>query len=135
MPDPNIALTYNTGRILPIGDNTQFSTRLYYAIPTRDTTNGYVTGNIVDLDFAVTEQFGRFRIGAAGYFQGQVTPDRAPGGIHFPDGNRFSEVAAGPIMEYFLKNGMFIKAKYTTTFVHNNYVDQSLLLISTGFKL
>ena len=135
VPDPNISFTYNTGPKLSLGSNTQLSTRLFYAIPTRDTSTNYTSGNILDLDYSATEQFGNLRLGVAGYYQAQTTDDHAPNNVPLPNGNRFSEIAVGPIVEYFFPHrGIFIKAKYDKTIYHRNYVDQDFLVLSTGFK-
>jgi hypothetical protein len=132
--DPNVSLTYNAGRLLPFGDNTQFSTRFFYAVPTRDFTTHYQTGHIIDDDWSVTEQFGSFRVGLSGYYQKQITDDSLPDGGTPPGGNKFADATIGPIGEYFFPNGMFVKAKYDYTFYHVNYIDQRFILVETGFK-
>ena len=132
--DPNFALTYNTGSRLSLGDNTQLSARFFYAIPSRDFTTGYTTGNIVDLDTSITEQFGGFRIGVAASYQAQVTDDHPPSPIPLVNGNKFEDAAAGPIVEYNFPSGVFVKAKYVYTFYHRNYIDQQVFVVGTGFK-
>ena len=132
--DPNVALTYNTGPRLAIQDNTQLSLRAFYAVPQQNPATRYTSGNILDVDWSVTEQFGLFRAGVAGYYQTQITADHAPGGLMLADGNRFTDAGAGPVFEYiFPRAGVFVKAKYQYTFIHRNYVDEQELVLSTGF--
>ena len=133
--DPNVALTYNTGSKLSFGDNTQLSTRLFYGIPQKNPATHYTSGNIMDVDWSATQQFGALRLGVAGYYQKQLTDDQTGTGVHLPNGNRFTAAGIGPVVEYFIpKWNMFLKAKYTNTFYHKNYVDEQFLVLSAAFK-
>lgn len=132
---PNIAFTYNTGERCSFGDNTQVSTRIFYGIPFENRQTHYTSGNIFDIDWSVTEQFGNLRIGAAGFYQAQVTDDMAADGVSPPGGNRFHQAAAGPVIQYFVPSlGMYVKAKYVYTFYHKNYVNEQLLALTVAFK-
>ncbi|WP_185642786.1 transporter [Burkholderia sp. Bp9140] len=132
---PNIAITYNTGERWSFGDNTQVSTRIFYGIPFENRQTHYTSGNIFDLDWSVTEQFGNLRIGAAGFYQAQVTDDTTGDGVPVPGGNRFHQAAAGPVIQYFVPSlRMYVKAKYVYTFYHKNFVNQQLLALTVAFK-
>ena len=133
--DPNVAATYNTGPHLSFGDNTQVSSRVFYGIATENPKTRYQSGQVFDVDYSVTEQFGSLRVGAAGYYQTQVTNDRTRDGVTPPDGNKFSQAAAGPIVEYFIpRYNMLLKAKYQFTFYHKNFVDEQLLVLTAAIK-
>ena len=133
--DPNAAVTYNTGPRLSLGDNTQLSARVFYGNPLENPATKYQSGNVLDVDWSTTQQFGRLRLGVAGFYETQLTADRPGNGLQLPNGNRFTASAAGPVVEFFLpKLGTFLKAKYQYTFYHRNTVDQQVLVLTVGFK-
>ena len=132
--DPNLALTYNTGPRLSFGDNTQLSARAFFGFPQENSATHYQSGKVFDVDWSTTQQFGNLRLGAAGYFQTQLTNDQPGDGVSLPDGNKFTEAAVGPIVQYFFPDyGAFIKAKLVDTFYHKNFVNERLLVLTLGF--
>jgi hypothetical protein len=131
--DPNVAATYNSGPSW-FGDNSQISARAFYGVPFRNSATDYLTGNIFDVDWSLTESFSSLRFGLAGFYQTQITDDSAPGRI-LVDGNKFSELALGPIVQYFFpRSSVFIKVKYGDTVYHKNFTDEQFLTATIGFK-
>jgi hypothetical protein len=60
----------------------------------------YFTGDLLNLDFAVTEHIGRFQIGATGFYAFQVEDDRLFGVPIPPDGRRGEILQLGGIVAY-----------------------------------
>lgn len=70
---PSIAATYITPPLL--FDGTEFSARVFYDIHGQNTATRYQTGDLVVLDWAVTERMGRYQVGVVGSYAKQVEPD------------------------------------------------------------
>jgi hypothetical protein len=141
---PNLAITYNTGPNLSLGDSTQFSARLFLPFAARNPTTGYQSGNSFDLDFAVSEIFGNWQVGAAGYYTLQYEDDdgfnvatglRCPGAACI-DGNRNGQLAIGPAIQYtFPDSGVFVKAKYSADVWSKNNLSEQTLTLQIGMKI
>lgn len=71
---PSVAGTLTLPPLL--GDATEISGRLFYAMHGRNDATRYQAGDMVILDWALSERIGRFQVGAVGSFARQVEADR-----------------------------------------------------------
>ena len=98
---PNAALTYLTGPNLSIADATELSARFFYEAVQKNPTTLYHSGDIVDVDFAVTQRWENVQAGLAGAYARQVNNDlTATGGIAAPNGNIYEKFILGPVLAY-----------------------------------
>jgi hypothetical protein len=98
---PNFAISYLTGPNLSIGRGTEISTRFYYDVPTRNNANNYQSGQVFDVDWAVSQRFKGFQLGIAGNYARQTTGDSLNGvetGTGH-DGNFLERATVGPVAE------------------------------------
>jgi hypothetical protein len=95
---PNFSMTYLTGPKFSLGDGTEISTRLFYDMPTRNNANGYQSGQVFDIDWGLSERFGKLQTGLAGNFATQTTPDVKNGVRVAPDGNYLQRASLGPVL-------------------------------------
>ncbi len=74
---PSLAATW----ISPpwLGDGTELSTRIFYNVHGRNDSTGYQAGDMLVVDWAVTERIGRFQLGPAGTYATQIQDDRQNG--------------------------------------------------------
>ncbi|MGA7074481.1 SphA family protein [Bradyrhizobium sp.] len=78
---------------------------LYEEFNTRNSVDGYTTGDIFHADFTATKTFGKWTVGPVAYYVGQVTDDSCSNPCRAflgPLGNaqRFNIWAAGGLVEY-----------------------------------
>jgi hypothetical protein len=140
---PNIAVTYNTGPNWSLGDSTQLSARLFTSFPMKNGATNYQSGNVVDVDWSISQVFGRLQVGVAGAYAYQFTNDTGTNvisGLRCPsaacvDGNRNGQFAIGPVLEYTFPNGIFIKAKYSANVWSKNTDTTHYSTIQIGMKL
>jgi hypothetical protein len=134
---PNFAVTYLTGPELSLGgDGTEFSGRLYYDHALENPATDYVSGDVVDADFAVTERYGHWQMGLAGAAADQLFNDTKNGLTVQPDGKRLKLVKLGPVLAYDVPGtSITLKAKYLTSVYVRNTTDISGLIMSISFKL
>jgi len=98
---PNMALTYLTGPNLSLGDGTEISGRLFYELSSQNPSSLYHSGNIIDVDFAVTERWSNFQAGIAGAYAQQLNDDlSATGAIVSPDGDKYEKFILGPVFAW-----------------------------------
>lgn len=95
---PNVAVTYTTAPILFEG--TEISAKAYWNSYLENPRTHYQTGDLLDVDFAVTEHIGRFQIGAAGYYVNQLDDDTKFGVKVPPDGNQAEILTLGGVIAY-----------------------------------
>lgn len=95
---PAVAFTYTTRPILAEG--TEFSGKLYWNNYWTNPDTDYRTGDLINLDFAITEHIGRFQIGVAGVYAKQVEDDKVDGASIPPDGRRGELLSLGGIVNY-----------------------------------
>jgi hypothetical protein len=132
---PNLAATYTTGPNCSLGDSTEISGRLFFGVPFQNPTSLYTSGNVIDVDWSVTQLFGNLRVGVAGYIETQVSNDTA-NGVQVPHGGKFMGASIGPVLEYiFPESGVAIKAKYLRTFDARNNIDLQFLALGIAMKL
>lgn len=111
---PAVAVTYTTRPI--IGEGTEFSGKLYWNNYLENPRNHYHTGDLLDFEFAISEHFGRFQIGIAGFYAWQVEDDELFGVPLPPDGRQAEVLELGPVLAYDIpERTAFLKVKALTT--------------------
>lgn len=95
---PSIALTYTSPAI--IADGTELSMKLFWNNYLENRETGYRTGDMLNLDFALTEHIGRFQAGIAGFYAVQTEDDRINGVPIPPDGRQGELLQIGGIVAY-----------------------------------
>ena len=93
---PTAALTYTTRPILAEG--TEFSAKLFWNNYPKNPDTDYSTGDLLDLDFAITEHIGRFQVGLAGFYTNQIADDEFFGVPIPPDGRQCETLYLGGIV-------------------------------------
>jgi hypothetical protein len=134
---PNVALTYDTGPNLSLFDATEISTRFFFDTSARNPADGYQAGNLIDLDFSLTQRTGNFQFGGAGVFAQQITSDHAADySVVAPFGNKYSKFDLGPVFIYDspgLDTTFKLKALFPVH--HENNYDTTTIVISASRKL
>lgn len=99
---PNMALTYIVPSIFgdQFGDATEFSARVFYNKYTENHDTDYQTGDLVSMDFAVSQQFGQWQVGLAGTGFVQIEDDDINGFTPPNNGNRGKSLSLGPVVSY-----------------------------------
>jgi hypothetical protein len=111
---PTAGFTYTTPPILAEG--TELSVRAYWNRYLENSETNYLTGDIINVDFALTEHIGPLQIGVAGYYATQVADDKLNGVRAPPDGRQAEVFAIGGVAIYDLpQQGMSLKLKAVTT--------------------
>jgi hypothetical protein len=95
---PELILSY-------LGNGYNLSASLYEEFNTKNTLDGYTTGNIFHADFTATKTIGKWTIGPVAYYVAQVTNDTCGVGCTVPGGTlgnaqRFHLFALGGLVEY-----------------------------------
>jgi hypothetical protein len=127
---PSLAATW----ISPpwLADGTELSARFFYNIHDRNDTTGYQAGDMVVLDWAVTERVGRFQLGPAGTYATQLREDRQNG----KNMGSTEVVSLGGVIAADLPElGMFVAFKALTD-IEAQYrlrVDRAILRIGMRF--
>jgi hypothetical protein len=131
---PHVAFTYTTPPILAEG--TEFSAKVYWNKYRTNPATQYSTGDLINIDFAISERIGRFQAGVAGFYAFQVADDTQFGVPIPPDGQRAKILNVGGVVAYDMPEyGAAIKLKVlNTVFVENN-VNSRGFVISVFKKL
>jgi hypothetical protein len=93
---PTFGVTYTTRPILAEG--TEVSAKFYWNKYLQNPRTKYRTGDLLNLDFAVTEHVGRFQIGATGFYAVQIEADELLGRPVLPDGREAEILHLGGII-------------------------------------
>lgn len=118
---PSFGLTYTTAPILAEG--TEFSAKLFWNNYVRNRETDYRTGDLINLDFAVTEHIGRVQAGLTGFYAKQVEDDRVDGARIPPDGRRGELLQLGGVVAYDLPEyASSVKVKALTSAKAENTV-------------
>ena len=118
---PTVAFTYTTTPIFAEG--TEISAKFYWNNYLENPATHYFTGDLLDLDFAVTEHIGRFQVGVAGFYAVQVEDDKLLGIAIPPDGRRADVLELGPVVNYDMPEyGSSVKVKALATLFAANTV-------------
>lgn len=111
---PTIALTYTTQPWL--GEGTEFSAKIFWNNYFENRKTNYRTGDLINLDFAVTEHVGPLQVGLAGTYALQPEDDKLSGRRIPPDGRRGELLQLGGVAAYDMPAyGTSLKLKATTT--------------------
>lgn len=133
---PNAAVTYLTGPNF-LGDGLEFSAHVFADIAGQNTAVHYKTGTVVDLDWAISEVFGRWQAGIAGYYARQINDDTMNGMVVAPNGNRLGVAAVGPVISYNIPEWKSnVKFKLTRPFYTRNSTaaTEAYILYTWAFK-
>lgn len=127
---PTIGFTYTTPPI--IAEGTELSVRLYWNNYWENPETHYLMGDIINIDFALTERIGPLQIGFTGFFATQIEDDKLFGTRAPPDGRQAEVLALGGVAVYDLPQyGTSLKLKATTTAPHvENTVESWTALFS-----
>lgn len=126
---PSIALTYTSAPI--IADGTEFSAKLYWNNYAENPSTNYSAGDLLNLDFAVTERVGRFQVGITGVYAVQIADDTIAGQAVASDGRRGKLLQAGGIVNYDMPEyGASVKLKANTSVLAENTVEFWSLALS-----
>jgi hypothetical protein len=129
---PTAGLTYTTPPI--IADGTEISVRFFWNNYIENRETHYQTGDLLDLEFAVSERIGRFQVGITGFYASQVEDDELFGVPIPPDGRRTKNAQLGPILNFDMPaNNSSVKVKALTTVLTENTV-KSWAVIFGWFK-
>ena len=112
---PNVGFSYLTG-ILPFGEGTEITAKAFYNVGTYNIATQYTSGDVVDIDYAISERIGRWQAGVAGSFATQVNNDYKSG-LQVPqNGHRLVSASTGPVIAYDFANGVTVKGKVTVPY-------------------
>jgi len=107
---PSVGITYGTKPIFLEG--TEFSAKLFWNNYLQNPSSRYTTGDLLNVDFAITERWGRYQFGLAGYYAWQVEDDTWDGRVLPPHGWQVESLGLGPIVNYDLPEyGASLKMK------------------------
>jgi len=107
---PSVAITYTTPPIF--AEATEFSAKLYWNKYRSNSATQYQTADLLTVDFAVTERYGRSQMGVTGTYAFQFDGDKQIGVTVPPDGRRSEVLLLGGILAHDLPEyGMSMKVK------------------------
>ena len=130
---PSIAVTYTTPAIFFEG--TEFSAKLFWNNYQTNPETDYLAGDLLDVDFAITEHIGRVQVGLAGAYAFQIADDRVSGMTVPPNGNRGELLQLGCVLNYDLPEfASVLKFKASTSVVARNTVEYSALVVGWAKK-
>jgi hypothetical protein len=123
---PSIGITYTTRPI--IAEATEISAKLYWNIYRTNSATQYQTADLVTVDFAVTERYGRFQLGLAGTYAFQFEGDKQFGVTVPPDGHRSEVLLLGGVFVYDMPEyAMSAKIKAVSSVIAANAVHSQTL--------
>jgi hypothetical protein len=142
---PDVAFTYNTGPNWSFFDSTQVSARFFYAVPNINTATNYQSGQVLDIDFAITQLWGHWRFGLVGSYSSQLTDDYHNGVVvpaftsasfgSYGLGKKWESLWLGPMFGYTWDNGIQFKAKYAQIVLNRAQVNENVFSFAVGFPL
>ncbi len=135
---PNVAFTYLTKPTwLSIGDGTEISTRFFFDTNRRNAISGYQGGNLIDLDYSLTQRIGHFQGGIAGDYAQQLNGDHnTANALVAPGGDIYAKIDVGPVLAYddpVTEATYKIKALFPV--YHQNNYNATTIVISAARKL
>lgn len=117
---PTVGFTYTTQPILAEG--TEISARVYWNRYLENSETNYLMGDIINIDFAVTEHIGPLQVGVTGFYATQVADDEIDGRQAPPDGRQAEAFGIGGVAIYDLpQDATSLKLKAITTAPHAEY--------------
>ena len=134
---PNVALTYLTGPNLSIADGTEISTRFFFDTNARNSISGYQGGNLIDLDYSISERLGHFQAGVAGDYAQQLNGDHnTTYALVAPGGNIYAKVDLGPVIAWDNPDlATTFKFKALFPVYHQNNYNSTTLVLTAARKL
>lgn len=117
---PTFGITYTTRPIF--ADGTEFSVRFLWNNYLENAATQYSTGDLLDIEFALTERVGRFQVGVAGFYAWQSEDDEFFGVPILPDGRRAEIFQIGPILNFDMPeytSSLKVKALFTGPIENN----------------
>lgn len=131
---PFAAFTYTTRPL--IADGTELSAKAYLNTYEANQDTNYATGSLVNIDFDLTERFGRLQFGAAGFYAFQIEDDRLQGRRVPADGRRATILNLGGVVSYEVPELVSaIKVKALKTVVNDNAPGSWGVLLAVVTKL
>lgn len=131
---PNFAATYLFGPNV-LGDGVELDGHLFYDHALQNPTTKYSSGDIIDLDFAISERSGRLQYGFAGYYAAQIGKDKRNGITVTPEGDFYGSSRVGPVVAYdFPSIGATAKLKLQIPIYVRNTIDSPAAVFSFGIK-
>jgi hypothetical protein len=131
---PSVAFTYTTPAL--IAEGTEISAKLFLNNYETNPDTRYHAGTLLNLDFAVTERFGRFQAGFAGFYTFQIADDRLNDVRIPPDGRRVELLMLGGVINYDMPElGAVMKFKALESVIAKNTVNNNGGVISVVKKL
>jgi hypothetical protein len=125
---PSLAITYTTPPLL--AEATELSAKLYWNKYRINSATQYQTADLINLDFAVTERYGRFQLGVTGTYAFQFEGDKQFGVTVPPDGHRSEVLLLGGIFVMDMPEyAMSMKIKAVTSIIAANAVRSQDLTI------
>jgi hypothetical protein len=126
---PTIAFTYTTAPIL--ADGTEISAKLYWNNYRTNPATQYRTGDLLNVDFAVSERIGRWQVGVAGLYAVQTEDDKLFGDSIPPDGRRAEVLILGAVLGYDMPElAASAKVKVGTSVLAANTVESTTVVFS-----
>lgn len=130
---PSIAVTYTTRPILVEG--TEFSAKFYWNNYLENPATHYKTGDLLDVDFAITEHIGRFQVGVTGFYAFQIEDDKQFGVRIPPDGREGEVLKLGGIVNYDMPEyNAAVKVKAATALIAANTVNAWAVVVGWTMK-
>ncbi|WDU64048.1 transporter [Pseudomonas poae] len=133
---PNIAATYLTDPKYSLGgDGTELSARLFYSMPQENTATHFDAGTVINVDWAITERYGKWQVGIAGQQAKQIESDKRPDGTR-TNASKFSAGSIGPVVSLFVPSiGSQIKIKAGANYDAKNTFSGYSLVMVMGWKV
>ena len=118
---PTAGFTYTSPPILAEG--TEISVRFFWNNYLENPTTHYLTSDLFDFEFALTERIGRFQLGVTGFYLFQDEDDQLFGVPIPPDGRRTKNLQLGPILNFDMpEHNSSVKVKALATVLTENTV-------------
>lgn len=131
---PSVAVSFTTPPMLAEG--TEFSAKLYWNNYLVNPATQYLTGQLINVDFAVTEHIGRWQLGFAGFYVTQIEGDKLFGATVSPDGRRTELLYVGGVVAYDMPEiAATLKLKVLTTAVTHNTGSAQGVIVGLAKKL
>jgi hypothetical protein len=131
---PSLAVTYMTKPIFLEG--TEFSAKAYWNIYRSNPATQYHTADLINVDFAISERWGRFQAGITGVYAFQFGGDKQNGVTIAPDGRRTELLLLGGILAYDMPDlAMSMKIKAVTSVRAENAVHSTTVVVGFIKKL
>ncbi|MEM7225243.1 MAG: transporter [Pseudomonadota bacterium] len=130
---PTAAITYVTPPL--IADGTELSAKVFWNNYLENPDTDYQTGDLINVDFALSERIGPAQVGLAGIYAVQIEDDEQFGMTVPPDGRRAQVLSLGAVGAWDLPSiGAQVKLKGVHTVVSENTVEDGWGITLTFVK-